>query len=1039
MFQRIKILILFLAVFPASVPAQDTEFEVKVYSFEDGLTHRNVFKVQQDPWGFIWIATINGLNKFDGHEFTHYLSHHVENHLPFDFISDMLVAPDSKIWLSSQNAITVLNPLNNDLEDINFDSSAVYNQPYNFSAMCFDAKNQGWLISHLNESGKSYLHKVSAEGKLKDIVECKGNYGKRAILHRDSFYFLSFEENSVSKINEAGRILKVYDFPALNIRKSQSAWVNQMQLLPDNTLWVLFNNGQVFYLRNDAEEFQLHPFVFPQNTSTATTFLVEESGDIWVGGLGNLWYFDASSGKVIDFNERIREIIKNTCNYRHIFKDNSGVIWISTDYGAVKLTKSDRLFTTYLSDGSEYCPDVICSMRGITEDDKGNIYFSYYNSIHILDQQTNSVRPLFPENDFYNNPFGLVYHKNALYTGNGKRIDLTTLKVDTLFNKTSTDLGHAMVDKDGLIWIGFRKWLFQYRPETKELRELSSHAEVIDTSTLDIHYLYQAPSDGAIWMGTLESGLYKLDKRKGIVAHFGAFEGSVPQFRNNKINGIYESADTTLWIATGNGLHRWKPKTGKFRIYDKNQGLPNNFINGLLSEGDSVLWLSTDNGLSRFDVVKEKFSNFYKQDGISANEFNRVSFYKAKNGRMYFGGMNGINAFYPSGKFSNERKYKDNKILFTEFSKLDGNYDSIITKKIGLSSLNTITLTHKDKFFSFNFALANYQNPTANTFSYILEGYDKDWSEPSPTNSAKYNSIPPGNYTFRVRASTGKGIWNNEEMAINVVIKEAFYKTWWFIGLCFLVVLAMFFGILEYRLYRSRQQKKELQRQVKARTMDLERAMKKTDELLLNILPEETAEELKTFGKAKAKRYDEVTVLFTDFKGFTKIAEQLEPEELVAEIDFCFRNFDSIIEKYNIEKIKTIGDAYMCAGGIPVQGCDFPQNVVLAALEIRDFMAALASERAQNGRKCFEIRIGVHTGKVVAGIVGTKKFQYDIWGDTVNVAAGMEDNSESGKVNISEATFNLVKDHFLCEPRGKVTVKNKGEIEMYFVERLNGL
>src|SRR5690606_33038919 len=123
--------------------------------------------------------------------------------------------------------------------------------------------------------------------------------------------------------------------------------------------------------------------------------------------------------------------------------------------------------------------------------------------------------------------------------------------------------------------------------------------------------------------------------------------------------------------------------------------------NGLLSEGDSVLWLSTDNGLSRFDLAAEKFSNFYKQDGISANEFNRVSFYKAKNGRMYFGGMNGINAFYPSWKFSNERKYKDNKILFTEFSKLDGNYDSIITKKVGLSSLNTIVLTHKDKFFSF--------------------------------------------------------------------------------------------------------------------------------------------------------------------------------------------------------------------------------------------------------------------------------------------------------------------------------------------------
>ncbi len=1033
----LKTFLFFIFLFPLTSLAQDEEIEIKVYSFEEGLTHRNVFKVQQDPWGFIWVATINGLNKFDGHEFIHYSSHETTSNIPFDFISDMVIAPDSTIWMSSQNAITILNPQNNDVKNIKIDNgSAIFNQPHHFSGFCFDQNNQAWLISHLSETGKSFLHQSSDESKLRDIFECKGNYVKRAILQKDNFFFLSFEENSLLKINDNGEHIKNYQFPSLKTSKHSTAWINQLQLTNDNTIWALFNNGQVFYLQQGAAEFQLHPVKILSKNNVVSTMLVEENGDLWIGGLGNLWYYNASSGQTLNFDKRIKAIIKNSCNYRHIFKDNSGVIWISTDYGAIKLMKSEKLFTTYLNEGSEYCSDpVVCSMRGITEDKKGNVYFSYYNSIHVLDQQTNSVRPLFPENEFFNLPFGLTYYNDALYTGNGRRIDLNSFTVDTLFTKPLLDLGHAMVDNEGIVWIGFRKWLFQYDPKRKEISEFNLPSDLVDTATLDIHYLYQGVTEDAIWICTLGSGLYKIDKDNATISHFGAFEESEPRFRHNKINGIYESADSTLWIASGNGLYKWNPSKKQFNIYDKKNGMPNNFVNGLLSEGDSCIWISTDHGLSRFDIKTEKFTNFYKQDGISANEFNRVSFYRAKNGRMYFGGLNGITAFFPSDKFSHERKYKNNKILFTEFSKLDGDYDSIITKKVGLSANKTIELSHNDKFFSFQFALANYKNPTSNTFSYMLEGYDKDWSKPSFVNSAKYNGIPPGEYTFRVKASSGKGLWNNEEMLIKVIVKEAFYKTWWFIGLCFLFILALVFGILEYQLYRSRQQQKELQKQVKARTIELERAMKKSDELLLNILPEETAEELKKFGKAKAKRHQPVTVLFTDFKGFTQIAEQLEPEELVSEIDYCFKNFDAIIDKYSIEKIKTIGDAYMCVGGIPHSDIEYPQKVVLAALEIRDFMSNLAKIRAQAGKKCFGIRIGVHTGEVIAGIVGTKKFQYDIWGDTVNVAARMEDNSESGKVNISGTTYELVKEYFECEHRGKVTAKNKGEIDMYFVER----
>lgn len=208
----------------------------------------------------------------------------------------------------------------------------------------------------------------------------------------------------------------------------------------------------------------------------------------------------------------------------------------------------------------------------------------------------------------------------------------------------------------------------------------------------------------------------------------------------------------------------------------------------------------------------------------------------------------------------------------------------------------------------------------------------------------------------------------------------------------------------------------------------------KSEELLLNILPAETAEELKSKGHSEARHFELVTVLFTDFKGFTQKAEQLSPAELVSEIDLCFKAFDEIISSHCIEKIKTIGDAYMCAGGLPVPNTTNPVDTVIAALEIRDFMEALKEKRLPENRPFFEIRIGVHTGPVIAGIVGVKKFAYDIWGDTVNIASRLESSGEVGKVNISGTTYELVKEYFTCVYRGKVEAKNKGAVDMYFVE-----
>ena len=238
-------------------------------------------------------------------------------------------------------------------------------------------------------------------------------------------------------------------------------------------------------------------------------------------------------------------------------------------------------------------------------------------------------------------------------------------------------------------------------------------------------------------------------------------------------------------------------------------------------------------------------------------------------------------------------------------------------------------------------------------------------------------------------------------------------------------IALMLIGLLAFGLFRRNkfiQKTKQI----------IEEEKERSDNLLLNILPEETAQELKENGLVKAKKFESVTVLFTDFKGFTQYSENLSPEALVETLGTYFSKFDEIVERHGLEKIKTIGDAYMCAGGLPFPTEDHAKKMVAAAFEIAEFVDKTKKDVAAS-EMTFDIRLGINTGPVVAGVVGTKKFAYDIWGDTVNIASRMESMSEPGKVNISENTYALVKDHFDCEYRGEIEAKNRGKLKMYFV------
>ncbi|MCC7465642.1 MAG: hypothetical protein IT261_05205 [Saprospiraceae bacterium] len=247
--------------------------------------------------------------------------------------------------------------------------------------------------------------------------------------------------------------------------------------------------------------------------------------------------------------------------------------------------------------------------------------------------------------------------------------------------------------------------------------------------------------------------------------------------------------------------------------------------------------------------------------------------------------------------------------------------------------------------------------------------------------------------------------------------------------LALVVVFVLFLAVLFYFRFRA---KKRMANELAQKNALIEEEQKRSNSLLLNILPPAIAEELKTRNKVAARKYDQATVMFIDFKGFTNVAEKLSPERLVEELDLCFSNFDHIISRYRIEKIKTVGDAYICASGLSDQNAS-PSDMVKAALEMQDFLLGLKAERMSQGLPYFDARVGIHTGPVVAGVVGAKKFAYDIWGDTVNIAARLEEQCETGRVNVSEDTYWLAKYEFEWQHRGKIPAKNKGTMDMYYV------
>ena len=354
-------------------------------------------------------------------------------------------------------------------------------------------------------------------------------------------------------------------------------------------------------------------------------------------------------------------------------------------------------------------------------------------------------------------------------------------------------------------------------------------------------------------------------------------------------------------------------------------------------------------------------------------------------------------------------------------------FDSDNTKESLPETKKEIEIKYRD-----NNIIFELQPSDSTEYQYYLEGFDTKWSNWNHISFKEYTNLPAGKYIFKIRyISSGDSGGESSLVSFRVL-------PLWYFSHPALIFYLVIFSLIIWTLYeflnmRFARNLYTLEQIINKRTEDLIIEKEKTEALLANVLPKNTASEIMEKGKATKIKYNFVTVLFSDIQGFTKIAEEMNPEILIDELDKFFFYFDSVVEKFGIEKIKTIGDAYMCAGGIPEKNRTNPVEVILAALEMKAYMKKLKETSELEGMQYWDIRIGIHTGTVVAGVVGQKKLSYDIWGDTVNTASRMESSGEAGKINISGTTYEFVKEFFTCEYRGKMPVKYKGELEMYFV------
>jgi class 3 adenylate cyclase/ligand-binding sensor domain-containing protein len=1031
---------------PQDLAHDSLDLPFTALTINDGLSQGMVNMIAQDQQGFLWIGTKDGLDRYDGYTFK------VFRHDPTDSttvrgntISGVHVDPAGRLWVGTSNGLDL------------FDRGT---ERFHHLDLQTGGKDFGSVTNmETDRNGSLWLACSKAMIRLDFKRPFQGDRPPPFTTH-----WLSSGYSKLSQTRDGSLWGSMHNL-AFRARAMPGGGVDidTLELFPYDEKRFHLQGLAVAEdtLRGKTYGFSLNGIVEFDTATGGWTKLyetpgaqldlhvwgpcVDRTGRIWLATYNGIFLFDPVARRMTRLGAVDPEMRNMAHAAKWCFMDNNGMLWLGTyGYGILKFDPRIQRFHAWQD----------ASIRAIGQGNDGTMLITRYDRfLGVFDPARHGyVRELWSMSQIdpavqRGLPSGtsdyVVQDQDGIYwLANGEllRYDAGHGTIDKYAalpgGGTEGDREGAlfpiMLARDGQLWLGGDSALYRFNRGTRRFTPfrypIASTGDPYDFVTSLIE-----GSDGRIWAGTMR-GVLGLDPRTGAWQHF-THDPSDPASLPVEI--VFSlAADPTdprvIWAGTnGGGISRIDLHKGGVKTWNTKDGLPNDVVYGALFDDAGRLWMSTNRGLSRFDARSGIFRNFRVEDGLQSDEFNRYAYCKDARGRLWFGGVNGFNYFDPA-QF--EADSTPVPVCITGLLLMNrpaefGMPGSPLQQPVHLSRGTEIP--YSTNMVTFLFAAMELGTPQLHRYRYKLEGFDPDWIESGASNSAIYTNLDPGTYTFRVRARNRDGIWAGAGTAFTLTVRPPWWMTWWFYALCAGVGVG---GTLLY-IRNLRRQRQVLTETVAHRTRELSRERDRSEELLKNILPVNVASELKMLGRAEARHFGQVTVLFSDFKEFTRVAEQMNAADLVEELNVCFNAFDRIMDKYGVEKIKTIGDSYMAAGGVPDPSGGMPLAVVLAGLEMQRIMAERRKERTAQGAPAFEMRVGIHTGPVVAGIVGLRKFQYDIWGDTVNTASRMESTGAPGEVNISGATWSLVKDapELGFTPRGLVNAKGKGNLEMYYV------
>ncbi len=992
------------------IPAAAQRYFFENISVQQGLPSSKVYGAVQDSSGLIWIGTEAGLAFYDGVEV-----------VPFGTAQGTAPNGARTLFLDKENTLWV-GHLGGGISrgrGSRFSTTVIEGAPLtsDITGMAQDNDGALWICTY--GQGVLRIMEPAAESPLmvERFGEAQGISERIAGITRLQNGELLFLEdrNTLQRWDAAGKGFKPFAPPGLpSLHRITTLFEDSR-----GALWVGTVSGGAYHLDLKNGRTTVYDLHNGMPSNFIFSFGEDAVGRVWIGTWEKgavrvedkgLQRFDPGSGL-------------HSIAIRAITRDREGNLLICTNDNGVDLYKGER-FVNFGTDEGLVDPQVWAVM----EDRSGHIWFGTNGGISILDpsnystarvknvtmQQgaltTNRVRSI--EQDAQ----GMVW----IGTENG---GLFQMDPNSFMPRYDVGISGSIadnrvtaleVDPGGDIWVGTINGLIRHRrggmPEVFNT-DNGLPANNITALAMD--------RDGVLWVGCLNTGVARISK--GRVELVGLPQVFTPTAF------AWDDEGRTYVGTEGSGVHVMGVKDTT--VLDMRSGLLSNAIRSLVTDPKGNVWIGTSMGLGVRWKGQERLTSYSVRSGFIGSEAKPGAAIVTSKGLLWFGTALGATRVDPAAL---EQRASEPLIAIR---KLSVNFEE-------RPVVSGVEFDHTERDIRINYGSVSLSDPNAVLYQYRLEGSETVWQPLTHETEVHYSALSPGRYSFQVKAIDRFNTWS-EPVELRFTILPPWYRSWWFYSLMVVLLATGTFSYIKFRERQLRLRNLVLERKVQERTAEVveqskEIAVQKVqiEDLLLNILPRRISDELKEKGRATARQHDEVTVMFTDMKGFTQVAERMTAQQLVSELDECFIRFDAIVDRYGIEKIKTIGDSYMCASGVPAADPHHAPKTLLAAMEVCDEMERWRREREAQGMQPWVLRIGLHSGPVVAGVVGKRKFAYDIWGDTVNTASRMESSGEPGEINISGATYERVQEWFDCEHRGKVPAKNKGYIDMYFVRRL---